>query len=291
LIPDPDATPDVLYNALGDTVNVAARLQEPAGPNGIAVGPETARQVECAFTLETSPSPPPSTHALEVRLREPRNYSRTPSPHRRPFPRPQPRAAQLVTGQGEAETVEPRPEWEDAVAEGFGLGVSYLGFRTDRRPFDDRRVRARDRSRSPRGPRTTRRARERRDRPPGLPGHSHRLALEYDLELARRLLRDGGYPGRSRPADSTPRRGLAAGKSRELVTQLAFLGVDVEAIGVSFVEMLDAIRGDARLWFWNYTPDYPDPDGVLATMLQLFPWFATDTEIDRLLTSARSTGD
>jgi ABC-type transport system substrate-binding protein/class 3 adenylate cyclase len=40
------------YNALGDTVNVAARLQELAGPGGIAVGAQTARQVEDTFELE-----------------------------------------------------------------------------------------------------------------------------------------------------------------------------------------------------------------------------------------------
>nr|MBA3787267.1 AAA family ATPase [Actinomycetota bacterium] len=40
------------YNALGDTVNVAARLQSLAGEGGIAVGPATARQVERRFALE-----------------------------------------------------------------------------------------------------------------------------------------------------------------------------------------------------------------------------------------------
>jgi ABC-type transport system substrate-binding protein/class 3 adenylate cyclase len=40
------------YNALGDTVNVAARLQVLAGDGGVAVGPATARQVERHFTLE-----------------------------------------------------------------------------------------------------------------------------------------------------------------------------------------------------------------------------------------------
>ena len=52
VVPDGDATPDVLYNALGDTVNVAARLQSLAGRAGIAVGPETARQIEASFDLE-----------------------------------------------------------------------------------------------------------------------------------------------------------------------------------------------------------------------------------------------
>jgi class 3 adenylate cyclase len=40
------------YNALGDTVNVAARLQAHAGPNGVAVGQATARQVDSIFELE-----------------------------------------------------------------------------------------------------------------------------------------------------------------------------------------------------------------------------------------------
>ena len=40
------------YNALGDTVNVAARLQSLAGEGGVAVGPATARQVERRFELE-----------------------------------------------------------------------------------------------------------------------------------------------------------------------------------------------------------------------------------------------
>ena len=40
------------YNALGDTVNVAARLQAVAGGGGVVLGPETARQVESCFELE-----------------------------------------------------------------------------------------------------------------------------------------------------------------------------------------------------------------------------------------------
>jgi len=47
-----DAPDHERYNALGDTVNVAARLQELAGRGGIAVGAQTARQVEDAFELE-----------------------------------------------------------------------------------------------------------------------------------------------------------------------------------------------------------------------------------------------
>src|SRR5206468_3445971 len=51
LLPD-DAAAEERFNALGDTVNTAARLQSEAGSGGVAVGPTTARQVEAVFELE-----------------------------------------------------------------------------------------------------------------------------------------------------------------------------------------------------------------------------------------------
>ena len=49
VVPAGDAPPHVLYNALGDTVNVAARLQ---GAGDLVVGPATAQRVEDLFELE-----------------------------------------------------------------------------------------------------------------------------------------------------------------------------------------------------------------------------------------------
>src|SRR4051794_39588695 len=49
VVPVGDAPSDVLYNALGDTVNVAARLQ---ALGNLVVGPATARHVEELFELE-----------------------------------------------------------------------------------------------------------------------------------------------------------------------------------------------------------------------------------------------
>ena len=49
VVPSGDAPPDVLYNALGDTVNVAARLQSFGD---LILGPTTARQVDDLFELE-----------------------------------------------------------------------------------------------------------------------------------------------------------------------------------------------------------------------------------------------
>ena len=47
-----DISDEARYNALGDTVNVAARLQAVAGIGGVAVGPSTAHQIERRFRLE-----------------------------------------------------------------------------------------------------------------------------------------------------------------------------------------------------------------------------------------------
>src|SRR5215831_6354080 len=52
LLPE-EAPPEERYNALGDTVNVAARLQSHAGPGGVAVGPATSRQVQDVYELES----------------------------------------------------------------------------------------------------------------------------------------------------------------------------------------------------------------------------------------------
>ncbi len=49
VVPERAAPPDVLYNALGDTVNVAARLQSFGD---LVVGPATARQVGASFELQ-----------------------------------------------------------------------------------------------------------------------------------------------------------------------------------------------------------------------------------------------
>jgi len=52
LLPD-EAPAEERFNALGDTVNTAARLQSEAGTGGVAIGPTTARQVEAVFELES----------------------------------------------------------------------------------------------------------------------------------------------------------------------------------------------------------------------------------------------
>jgi ABC-type transport system substrate-binding protein/class 3 adenylate cyclase len=190
------------------------------------------------------------------------------------------------------------PGLENTVAETFGWwGVAYLGFRSDRRPFDDRRVRAafahaidRDRLLAAASDWPAERAGG-GIVPPHLPAHSHRLALEHHLELARRLLREVGYPdGRDlRVRLVAPRYMLEA--VGELVAQLASLGADVEAIRPPLAKLQETIREGADLWLGEYVADYPDPDGVLSRVLQSYPGLKTEAEVHRLLRGASSTRD
>jgi ABC-type transport system substrate-binding protein/class 3 adenylate cyclase len=84
VVPALDVPPDVLYNALGDTVNVAARLQPSAGAGGVVIGPATARELAGRFELE-------SLGELELKGKT------------------EPVAAYRVTGEAQAETVHESP--------------------------------------------------------------------------------------------------------------------------------------------------------------------------------------
>ena len=83
------------------------------------------------------------------------------------------------------------------------LGLQYIGFCADRPPFSHELVRkafahAVDRdflvSHYPRSG-LYRAASRGGAIPPAMPAHSHRVGLEYDLEKARALLDEAGYPG------------------------------------------------------------------------------------------------
>ena len=179
------------------------------------------------------------------------------------------------------------------------LGLQYIGFCADRAPFSNELVRrafthAVDReflvSHYPRSG-LYRAATRGGAIPPAMPAHSHRVGLEYDLEQARALLDEAGYPGGKglpeirmvvpswlQPVEPLVELWKPIGARVEIVTSPAHVDWDV--------------LGDAHMWWTGWTADYPDPDGFFRGLLLLGNWpFYRDDDILELLERARSLRD
>ena len=130
-----------------------------------------------------------------------------------------------------------------------------------------------------------------------MPGHSHRIAPSYDLELAKRLLADAGYPGGDGlpeirvaiPEESAAMRGVNAIES-DLTAQWAQLGARVQILSAPFQSFYAGPFEVAHAWYTGYTADFPDPEGLLPPLLHLAPPLR-DEEITALLAQARARCD
>jgi len=188
---------------------------------------------------------------------------------------------------GQAVSVSP-----DTIARRIPLpSTSYVAF-PDRPPFDDDRVRkaiahALDRSLLPRDERDT--PARGGFLPPTVPAHSHDLALRHDLALARTLLAEAGYPGgEGMPElrllhpdfgfDDTYRREEEAGWQR----QWRQLGLRIRQ---EWEPADDVLRQPDSFWEWGWSPDYPDPDGMLPGFMST-QLVGRDEELMRLLAAA-----
>jgi ABC-type transport system substrate-binding protein/class 3 adenylate cyclase len=182
------------------------------------------------------------------------------------------------------------------------LGAKYLGFNTERAPLDDERIRRAlahglDRERVGRGARSQ--PAYGGFLPPAMPGHSHDLAPSHDLERARALLAEAGYSGgRGLPELRLLHVGGGAGSEgirREVEArwrQWSELGVTLrhEWIGMEAAFEPRAVE-DVHLWEWGFNADYPDPDGLLGTLVDwLREWEVAgrSVEVERIVEQARS---
>jgi ABC-type transport system substrate-binding protein/class 3 adenylate cyclase len=172
------------------------------------------------------------------------------------------------------------------------LGITFVGFSADREPFSNPLVRrafahAIDRELIVAHPPTIALPAVRGGAiPPAMPGHSHRIGPTYDVDEARRLLAEAGYPeGRGLP----PLRMLLHRSSEPESFRRLF-----EAIGAQ-VELVsaDGAIGPGRaatfhLWLAGWTADFPDPDGLFAGLFEGWPLYR-DEQIDHLLEQTRTT--
>lgn len=195
-----------------------------------------------------------------------------------------------------AQTLE--EDSETLVSSPLRLGSGYLGLRGAGPPFDDERVRkafahATDRERLAQLAGTTLEpAGLGGVIPPAMPGHSHRVGLEHDVELARRLLAGAGYAdGRGLPNINVfVSDYFTRASAEELARQWSQLGARIEVKLVSFDDLHAAVvDGAADAWLWAWVADSPDPQGMLV-ILEALPLYR-DAEIVALLEQARSALD
>jgi ABC-type transport system substrate-binding protein/class 3 adenylate cyclase len=176
------------------------------------------------------------------------------------------------------------------------LGLQYIGFSVDQPPFSNQHVRkafshAVDREELLSTFPTLSRAATRGGAiPPAMPAHSHRIGAEYDLEQARELLAEAGYPG----GKGLPEITLVVPHWLQPVEEIAELwrplGARVKVTPVR--EHVDCdVLADAHMWWSGWTADYPDPDGFFRGLLTHGWPFYCDDDILELLARGRSLRD
>lgn len=191
-----------------------------------------------------------------------------------------------------------RHYYPDEYVSGAQLLTHYLVFNTHVPPFDDVRVRramalsvdrrqlARTTLAGALAPATGGFV------PPGMPGHVPGAALETDVERARALLSEAGYPdGRGFPAVECVMRAGRAHLVEPLLAQCReILGIDVHAHELSQLDLLELGTGSSALGFGYWVPEYPDPDCFLRLCLEAdvadSGWWPA--KYDELVTEARA---
>jgi ABC-type oligopeptide transport system substrate-binding subunit/class 3 adenylate cyclase len=130
--------------------------------------------------------------------------------------------------------------------------------------------------------------------PPGIPGHSEGIGLNYDPEKAQRLLAEAGYPeGRGFPVvkaltfvDGAPYAEFLS------TTWKNILGMEIPWEILEFSEYLEKVnQGHSQIFGAAWQGDYPDPDSFLRTciFLDLTSW--QNHEYQNLIETARYAPD
>ena len=112
--------------------------------------------------------------------------------------------------------------------------------------------------------------------PPGLYGHDPEYRNPFrqvDLERARRLVAQAGYPGGVDPATGVPLRLTFDTSDTSAQGRLRFefftrawreLGIDVDIEATNYNQFQEKVRNGAyQLFMWGWVADYPDPENFL----------------------------
>jgi peptide/nickel transport system substrate-binding protein/oligopeptide transport system substrate-binding protein len=187
------------------------------------------------------------------------------------------------------------------------LGLLYIGFNTQTKPFDDKRVRQAfnygvDKAAIVREITQMGSLPANGVLPPGMPGHDPDLqGYSYDPAKAKQLLAEAGYlNGAGFPVVQLWTVSKAESTKAELAAYqkyLAELGVKVDIHFVDewtrYTEML--ARGELQMFRYAWYADFPDPDSFFFPLLhsagQSNNMFYRNPRVDQLLGKAREEAD
>ena len=148
--------------------------------------------------------------------------------------------------------------------------------------------------------------------PPGIFGYEETYLNPYrrvDLERAKALLREAGYPGGIDPKTGKPLHltfdtgdTSARGRLRYqfFVDAWSRIGVDVEIAATTYNQFQDKVRrGAYQLFMWGWVADYPDPENFLFLLWSESARSAggpntanfADPDFDRLFLAMRDAPD
>jgi oligopeptide transport system substrate-binding protein len=104
--------------------------------------------------------------------------------------------------------------------------------------------------------------------PPGIPGHSPDLGVRFDIDAARQLLAEAGYPeGKGFPSitglSRHAMRKVSSIISRQWKTNLG-IEVSMETKSPQELKNLRAQRIQVPFVLMGWLADYPDPDNILG---------------------------
>jgi ABC-type transport system substrate-binding protein len=109
--------------------------------------------------------------------------------------------------------------------------------------------------------------------PIGIPGHNSQkqLPYKYDLELAKKYLKEAGYPeGKGLPVLRYDLRGSDTRRRQmgEYVQQqLRKIGIEISISQNTFPGFIEKARkGELQLWQSNWVMDYPDAENILQLL-------------------------
>ena len=125
-----------------------------------------------------------------------------------------------------------------------------------------------------------------------MPGHSARAGAEYDVELARRLLAEAGYPDGQGLPELEIVVTRAHARLDALVEQWAAIGARVRVREGGKPICLEDLDESSDLWLTGWTADFPDPEGIFVGLYSHGTWpFYRDDALDELLDRARALQD